>query len=609
AKAMAERGYMAVSYDGRGQGRGVALSSAQVHGRSNIGMRERSEMCETIEAVEVLFPSVVDRDRIGVTGRSQGGIHSWVAAAHSGKTPPQNPWRSQPFPTIKAVAPINFIPDILEGTMPGGNTGTEMLIRMIYDSTNGIHNHPSFFATVDSFIRDEDFPGLRNAFYDADLDLVALLQNSTVPIQSFQVYDDKYASSNRLMNTWNSLAPNAQKLLNVSTTGHSTIFNNHEDARREFRRDQWFDFHLKQVDNQVNRMPEFRFGITPLSISDFQDANFLWEAREFDSYPIPGATTQTWYLHRDRTLSLSPHSQRQKRSFQQSVDGAIGDIDDYIAFLPHPDALEQDVQLDSEEFETPTFQEDQLMIGEPVVVLTVDTEDADFQIHAALFSEPEGKYLTGGQVTVRDHGGGETTVSFPLNFQGFKIEKGTSLRLELENLAWHRPEVMTQPTVLQAIPVFEDFDLDIFMGGSATAELQLPVVPLSGPALTTETLTLQRRLNSDFSLQINSDESRDGWAYTVLAGSDGTEPGHFLGGTHVPLNRDWLTDSIEQNPGGLPIAGFTGNLDQNGSATVDVFLSNITRLPNKIDELDFVVILHSQQGGNEVSYPVIIPVD
>ncbi|MBC8405030.1 MAG: hypothetical protein H8E15_07375, partial [Planctomycetes bacterium] len=66
AKSMAKRGYITVTYDVRGQGPGMALNNAQVHGRSNIGIRERIDMFETIEAVEALFPSVVDMDRIGV---------------------------------------------------------------------------------------------------------------------------------------------------------------------------------------------------------------------------------------------------------------------------------------------------------------------------------------------------------------------------------------------------------------------------------------------------------------------------------------------------------------------------------------------------------------
>ena len=76
----------------------------------------------------------------------------------------------------------------------------------------------------------------------------------------------------------------------------------------------------------------------------------------------------------------------------------------------------------------------------------------------------------------------------------------------------------------------------------------------------------------------------------------------------MPLNRDWLTDMIEQNPGGLPIAGFTGNLDSNGSAQADAFLTTLRKLPPSMDELDFVVVLTPPQGDAEASAPIILPI-
>ena len=93
-----------------------------------------------------------------------------------------------------------------------------------------------------------------------------------------------------------------------------------------------------------------------------------------------------------------------------------------------------------------------------------------------------------------------------------------------------------------------------------------------------------------------------------MAGSAGTEPGHFMNGQHVPLNRDWLTQAIEQNPNGLPISDFIGTLNNDGNAFPEVLLSKIAKLPPKIGELDFVVVLTSPQGEIEVSNPVIIPI-
>ncbi len=608
AAAMARRGYATVTYDVRGQGPGMLLNDPGVYGRAGIGSRERIDMFEVIEGSTAQFPGLLDAARIGVTGRSQGAVHSWVAAAHSGRMPMPNPWRTSPFPTITAVAPINFIPDILEGTMPGGQTGTEMTIRLLYDLSNGIHHQPSFLAFVDGFVRNEDFSGLRSAMYDPNLDLIALLQTSNVPVQSFQVYDDKYAASNRLMDVWNSLVPGAQKVLNLSTTGHSSTFNDHENELREFRRDEWFAFHLKQVDNSTSRLPEFRFAIAPDNKSSFQSANSIWDAREFQSFPFPGTNHQNWYLNRNGTLSTSAPGTARKQSLDHRLEGDINSIDDYIAQKPHPDVLEKEIPIEVLSYETPPFQHDQFLIGEARMEVTVESNQQQFQIHAVLFSEPEGMYVTGGQATVRNHPGGQTILSFPLNFQGFMFSKGTSLRLQLENLAWHRPEVPNQPTFLQGLPIFQDFDLDVISGGSTPSKLILPSAPMSSPSLTATEVSLASSNNNDFSLVVRSDDSHAGWSYSLMAGSAGTEPGHFMNGQHVPLNRDWLTQAIEQNPNGLPISDFIGTLNNDGNAFPGVLLSKIAKLPPKIGELDFVVVLTSPQGEIEVSNPVIIPI-
>jgi predicted acyl esterase len=608
ALRMAKRGYATVTYDVRGQGPAMSLNNGSIYGRAGLGLRERLDLFEVMEGAAAQFPGLIDLGRISVTGKSQGAVHSWIAAAHSGRIPPSNPWRTAPFPTITAVAPVNFIPNLIDAVLPGGQTATEMLIRDLYDPNSGIHQQPDFFSIADSFIRNEDYAGFSAAFSDPSLDLVGLLQTSDVHVMAFQVYDDKYAPANQLIDAWDSLVPNAQKVLNIGTSGHSTPFNAHENDIVEFRRDIWFDFHLKQVDNMVDRLPEFRFAITADDIGDYQASDSIWDLREYDNFPVANSNDQTWYLRRNGTLSSSAPSTSRAQEIQHQVDGNIQSIDDYIFKLPTPEKVEKEIALDKRVYETGSFPHDQLLIGEARVELTVDSNDDDFQVHAVLFDGSNGRYITGGSTTVRGHNGGQTSISIPLNFQSYLLRKGNTLILQLENLAWHRPPYPTAATVLQGLPIFSDFDVDVLIGGQNPSHLVLPIVPLGAPSLAADVVALSRSGNADFEFLIRADDSRAGWSYQLMSGSSGTVPGHFVGGVAVPLNRDWLTEKVEKNPQNLPITGFTGTLDGEGNATAEVLMSQIGGLRQSMKELDFVLILTSPQGDTQVSMPVILPI-
>ena len=103
AAEYAARGYVTVAYDVRGQGSAIALNPGR--GTTLMALAEWIDLFEVMEWAEQQWPTLIDFQRIGVTGISQGGAHSWAAAAWSGRTPPPNSRRSAPFPVVRAVAP------------------------------------------------------------------------------------------------------------------------------------------------------------------------------------------------------------------------------------------------------------------------------------------------------------------------------------------------------------------------------------------------------------------------------------------------------------------------------------------------------------------------
>ncbi len=606
ALRFAQRGFATVTYDVRGQGDGMALNDPLVHGKSGPSIRERIDLFEIMESATAAFPGLIDMSRIGVTGGSQGGAHSWIAAAHSGKLPPPNPWRTAPFPVIKAVVPINFTPDLLAGGLPGGNTISEARIRSFYGTNSGVHFHPDYFNLLDPLVRAEDYPAIFDILHDPVLDLPTLLQTSSVPVMASLVYDDSQVPSNSMMDVWDSIIPNAKKVVNLTTGGHNTPFNSREKKILDHRKDLWFHHYLKEVDNGADQLPPFRFAVTPADTTEYLAPSSLWDFREMNAFPPVGGTEQTWYLTRGNLETQVPSRSRTER-IEHMADG-IFSINDYISQLPTPAGLQNFIQLNALTHQSPSFSDDQMLLGEGTVTLQIASGDADLQVHAALFEDPSGRYITGGQASLRNFGGGSAMIEIPLNFTAFKVRKGSRLRLEVENLGWHRPPTLSGSSVLHSLPIFRDYEVDIVYGGSDLSRLTLPFAPLGGPSLVASELGMPRNNTVDFHLAIHGDSSMDGWNYQLLASTSGSDPGHFINGVHVPLNRDWLTDRAENRPGSLPILDFAGFLDGQGTANPRVFLSRLASIPLNISELTFVGVMTSPQGAVFVTNPSIIPV-
>jgi predicted acyl esterase len=95
---MAAYGYASLAYSARGQGNSDGLSTIS-------GDRERQDLFEVIQYLRNL-PNI-NPDKLGVTGGSQGGIHSWMAAVYR-------------MPGVKAVAALIATPDFARALVPNG---------------------------------------------------------------------------------------------------------------------------------------------------------------------------------------------------------------------------------------------------------------------------------------------------------------------------------------------------------------------------------------------------------------------------------------------------------------------------------------------------------
>ena len=97
ARDLADRGYVALCYSVRGQGGSEGLSF-------HLGVRELFDLQEVVGWALGNLP--IHPDRLGVCGSSQGGWHSWMAAAHC--------------PQVATVVPQNIFVDFADFAVPNG---------------------------------------------------------------------------------------------------------------------------------------------------------------------------------------------------------------------------------------------------------------------------------------------------------------------------------------------------------------------------------------------------------------------------------------------------------------------------------------------------------
>ncbi|MBC8405717.1 MAG: hypothetical protein H8E15_10850 [Planctomycetes bacterium] len=598
ARILAGRGFVTVTYDVRGQGPGMTLNDPRFFGREILGMRERLDLFEIMEEAEKLYPASIDFDRIGVTGRSQGAFHSFVAAGHSGKTFSPNPWRTAPAPVIRAVAPVNFGPEHVNGLLPEGQNFSEMMARQLFEDEHisGLHNNPTVYSFIAPYLANNDFLGLVTAMYNPTLDLRLLLQDSAVPIMAQMAWDDKYGAINELAKHWDEyLLPGTPKYLNHSTTGHSTAINFYERFSTEYRRIVFFEHELKGIDRNVDEWAKYRFAITPLDATDYNALHHIWDVIESDVYPLAGTETLTMYLGPGNALQPTPPASADYFQLHHETHGIT--MQHYFDYLPEPAQLAQGMPLETIDFVMPALPEGVLMLGTPKLTLHAGSLQQEMQISVALFDHTNDRYLTSGFTTIRDNvSATELDLELEMGMCAYYLPKGTVLRAEIRNLAWHQTPFHL--TFLRAMPIFSDFDLGIRVGGAEPARLELPLINYDNPVLTYNRPLVVRQDNptGKFALRCY-DETSAGWNYQILGSFSGTSPGTTYMGTYMPLNIDVLTELIYRQPFSLPISDFSGQMDQNAEAFAEMRLGQIPTIPHMVSQLDFCAVMVSPSGS------------
>ena len=618
AANFARNGYVALTFDVRGQGTSMALNNPLVYGRGALNLRERMDVFEILEAAEAQYGPAIDFQRLGVTGPTQGGLFAWCAAAHSGRVPPPNPWRSQPFPVIAAAAVHDFDLDLHEWLLPEGENASEMFVFNVFADQPGLHVEPGYRALVEPYVLAEDYAGLRAVLDPPALNLPTLLRTSDVPMLVTLSYDDMFGAASRTLEEWSSILPNSAKLLNLTTGGHRTPLNDREAKLREDREMQWFDRFLRGVQNGVEQLPEYRFAIEPDSRGESLDKQRIWDEQLGNTHPSVAANYKRLYLGAGG-LAETATGGGVGLDVLHSVNPSGYSIADYVADLPSAEEVLQKIPLQGLQYDGAPLPQDLVAVGAAHARLQLQSSDADFLVHVALIDvRPSGltRYIAGGFRTVRGHAGGQLTLDVPIAAYGYRIRAGHRLRVRVENHAWHRPPMRSEtggfggmPTFLRALPVFSEYTVRVIRDGVQGSWLELPVVAPDSPRVGCALPRMQRVGPDDLDVAIYTDSAYAGWNYQILAGFSGSQPGFNWLGTQVPVHYDALTAFILGAGSYPPRQELRGQLDGDGAAFPRLGFGAVPLLPAAAQGVTVAAVIFQGPGSAVASRSVTLPID
>lgn len=603
ARSLARVGYITAAYDVRGQGPSVALNPPNLM-HDFVGLRELIDLFEAMESVEADFPTLTDIGRIGVTGYSQGGGHSLLAAQHSGRLPPANPWRNAQFPTVSAVVARDAAGDA--GNAGPLQTFNDRTIERLFSTSGGITYRPGALATLRPLVLAEDFAGFEAATNVPGMDGTVLLPLCTVPVYLHASYDDKRINPSSVFASYSLLPANTPKRLMLGTGGHDSPVNAQDEALYARGRKDWFDRFLKLVPNGAAGSPIIRAAVTPDGIADYQNPDSLWDFRVQDTLPAPSVNTQTLYLAPGGGLSNIPVGGAVASTVFHSVPAAF-DMNAYTTVQPSAALLPAIIPLSFVSFTSAPLLQDRVLQGIGSVTLRLTSTAPNFQAHAVLFDVGPGgsvRWVTSAAISSLGMAGLQT-LSANFYLQSYTFREGHSLRLQIENLHIHRANT-GNPAEIKSVPYFDSTVIQVIAGGGIIgSSMSLPLLPMPGPRLTTNLLQQSVALPVNQRQTVHTDSSHAGFPAITVPSFAGTSPGTLVGGLLVPLNFDALSFAVLANPALPPFVNLLGVLDARGSADSGINLGGAP-LPPAFIGLELSMVTGIVGPTLEVSNPITI---
>ncbi len=443
-------GYVTMTYTVRAQGNqpGGAPSGGV---STMMGPREEQDFLAMISWLKQNYP--VDPDRVGVTGRSQGGIHSWLA--------------TRPGSGLAVSVPSNFPASSTDAMLRNGSINPRFI-----DTTQT--------AFVDSELRDRARSALRQYDSDGIRDLMSvhgeyrpIVSEVRIPVMIQAAWEDHWGPSNSLLADFPNLK--GPKKLYLGTGGHGSAVVEKEIKFRDEWRRRWFARWLKGEENGIDQEP-------PVEVSLLD----TWEHIRLPSFPPPDAETRTLFLgkHAEQAaplLVVAPKSQS-NRVLQHRFDPEFS-LEDFTSAgfqWNKPGPLLKEFTLASADYATSSLEQDWLVLGIPRVRLFVRGTASHFQVNLRLWDVDESAGTrrlfsrATRMVDASTHPDG-APIEVDMMAIGYRVLAGHRIALEISNLDLDWDKDRNDWWRVRAVPYFEAGEIEIYTGGDYPSAVEIPV--------------------------------------------------------------------------------------------------------------------------------------
>lgn len=467
AREFSEAGYFTLAYDLRGHDTATGLQTLW-------GQRERLDIVELIEWVQVAFPGLVDPARIGLGGVSQGGVMSFSAAAFSGRPIESNPWRGGTYPQIAAIAVENLTAGFAPIFAPNGvgvhtNLGTSFLVA------GEVRYDPAAVASMTSAVLSGDSSAWSAFVSDPTRDFGPLAGEMTTAVLAMGSWDDFWFPTSQLFARMAQIPTTTPKKLYVGAVGHSTPANVDQRNRRLLWRRQWFDRHLKGVQNGVDTGPWLTYARTPSDVASYLNVNSIWEHSSSANWPLASQHDYPFYLSEGESLSpVPPKFVESVDALEQTVAAQYSGADLLAAqfrlvqiepFIPRAQ-----IHWDSQPLASALR-----FVGSPRVKLFLDSAATHWQVGVTLWDVDafdKERYVTSASYFTTSHPGGVVERELALDPNAYEFPAGHRVRLRLENMHVHEPPVAE---LLRYAPNVNEFTVNVQHQPGAASALFLPI--------------------------------------------------------------------------------------------------------------------------------------
>lgn len=402
ARRLAERGYMSVAYSVRGQGASEGLCF-------HMGPRELFDLQDVIDWIFDQLPA--HAERLAVAGSSQGGWHSYMAAAH--------------HPRVATVVPENIFTDYAE-----------------FGVMNGCLNRWFFARTMRRRILSAGFQDLARTWaLSGEWDVLQewlrdrspelFVERIRCPVFILHGWHDVGMPPNQALSMYDKLR--VPKKLYLGGGGHDGQDDPGAQALRESLVDRWLDHWLKGEENGIMDEAPVTCAVRP-----------GWDHVELASADAD-TTVHRWFLQRPAPLENGHLSWASPTSTAVPSNIANTPIDtryDLRAAL-HDDLLGVAAALTREEcvFDSAPLERDMVVAGAPRFKLHLLPNRPAVQIHCELYDvAPDMGKTDHGRLISRGHQGTHVAAAgthLQFEFDGaaicYRLAAGHRLRLVVSN--------------------------------------------------------------------------------------------------------------------------------------------------------------------------------